>query len=43
MSLTQKDKENLLNMLDSSKNFEDLKLAVKTLIILEDFVEEKEA
>lgn len=41
MSLTQKDKENLLSMLDTVETFEDLKLAVKTLIILEDFVEEE--
>lgn len=42
MSLTQKDKENLLSMVDTAETFEDLKLAVKTFIILEDFIEEKD-
>lgn len=41
MCLTQKDKEMLLEMVGSSKNFEDLKLALQTFIVLETFSEEE--
>jgi hypothetical protein len=41
MSLTKKDKENLLELINRCETIEDLKLALSTLVILEDFAKEK--
>lgn len=39
MSLTSKDKENLLKMVSDAKTIDDLKLVIQTMIVLEDFAE----
>ncbi|MGG4434541.1 hypothetical protein AAXE64_08265 [Priestia megaterium] len=43
MSLTSKDKDSLLKMLEDSHSLSDLKLVLQTLIVLEDFIEDEES